>query len=131
MKKVPLDSSYEELLARPEWQRRSAEIRERDHHACTRCGKAESAGARLHVHHTYYVLDWNPWEYPEVAYLTLCATCHDGKHNRASVPVFRDRHGVEEGRTLVLCEKCEGSGKVSDFSNFKCYECSGNGYLEI
>ena len=49
------------------------QILERDGWCCQKCFDSEST---LHVHHLRYVPRWEPWEYPEELYLTLCEECH-------------------------------------------------------
>ena len=64
---------YWQLLKDPRWQKKRLEILNRDAFTCRLCGDAEE---ELHVHHRWYVSGRLPWQYPRVAYLTVCAPCH-------------------------------------------------------
>lgn len=64
---------YSEKLLDPRWQKRRLAILQRDNWTCLECGNTEET---LHVHHLYYRSGLQPWEYPDGALSTLCATCH-------------------------------------------------------
>lgn len=64
--------SWMERCADPRWQRKRAQICERDGWQCTDCGDSH---ALLNVHHHYYDGS-NPWDYPDSALSTLCERCH-------------------------------------------------------
>lgn len=71
----------------PEWKKRRAEIiylansQCDDCHrcliGCERCVHHDDMVDSLEVHHRYYVRGRKPWEYPDVAFLCLCRTCHE------------------------------------------------------
>lgn len=42
----------------------------------------------LEVHHTYYIDEKLPWEYPDSALITLCSSCHKELHENSEVPVY-------------------------------------------
>lgn len=65
--------SYFEKLQDPRWQRRKAEILQRDGYTCTECNDTTNT---LHVHHRYYLKGADPWEYPDEALVSLCKDCH-------------------------------------------------------
>lgn len=67
-------SDYGEKLKDPRWKARRAEILERDAHRCVRCSAAD---VPLQVHHTYYEMGVEPWEYPETSLITVCVPCHE------------------------------------------------------
>ncbi len=70
--------SYGKLLRDPRWQRMRLEIMQRDGFACRDC-KDETA--TLNVHHTYYAPHRvDPWDYPGCSLITLCESCHKGRH---------------------------------------------------
>jgi 5-methylcytosine-specific restriction endonuclease McrA len=69
--------TYRELLLDPRWQKKKAEILQRDGYRCTRC---KSGTKTLHVHHTQYFKGCNPWEYDNVYLLTVCSGCHLDEH---------------------------------------------------
>lgn len=66
-------NDYSEEILRPEWQRKKAEIMQRDNFICQVCGAKDK---QLHVHHTYYDKNLHYWEYPDYMLITLCCNCH-------------------------------------------------------
>lgn len=65
--------SYSEKLRDPRWQRRRLTILERDGWECQSCGNDSDS---LHVHHRWYERRVEPWDAPDEALTTLCASCH-------------------------------------------------------
>lgn len=65
--------TYKEKLLDPRWQRKRLEILNRDEFTCRFCGDAKS---ELQIHHLYYFVNIDPWQYDESALITLCKTCH-------------------------------------------------------
>jgi 5-methylcytosine-specific restriction endonuclease McrA len=65
--------SYQDKLLDPRWQRKRLQILARDNFTCQQCFDARST---LHVHHTIYKPDTDPWDYPDEDYTTLCENCH-------------------------------------------------------
>lgn len=70
-------NSYVQQLKNPKWQKKRLLIMERDGFVCTECGDNNST---LNVHHRYYIKGNAPWEYPDVALITLCENCHSRRH---------------------------------------------------
>lgn len=68
--------NYKDQLKTPEWKAKRDAIVERDLHKCVRCDAKKS----LQVHHLYYNLSCNAWEYPDTALITLCKSCHEKEH---------------------------------------------------
>ncbi len=66
-------TTYSQKLKDPRWQKRRLKILERDNWACQTCGDTEET---LHVHHLWYE-DGEPWDSPDEALQTLCASCHE------------------------------------------------------
>lgn len=66
-------AEYVDLLKRPEWFARRAEVIEAAGNECQGCG---IHGAAFQVHHLYYLRGRKPWEYPDDALQCLCASCH-------------------------------------------------------
>ena len=63
------------------WRNKSEEIRERDNHICTGCGRKSEDDTELDVHHIYPLNDWiddgyDPKEYPDSWLMTLDKSCH-------------------------------------------------------
>lgn len=71
--------TYNEVLRHPFWQKKKAEICQRDNWACKKCGDTLSL---LVVHHLYYKPNTEPWDYPNEALVTLCELCHEKTHFR-------------------------------------------------
>ena len=64
---------YGELLRDPRWQRRKAEILQRDNFTCQLCTDTLS---ELQIHHKKYYTGKKPWEYDDKDLITLCIHCH-------------------------------------------------------
>lgn len=75
---------YDSLLKKKEWTLKRRIIFKRDGFKCTVCGKTSA----LQAHHTYYLTNTPPWDYPDDALLTLCCFCHDKFHREHEVPVL-------------------------------------------
>lgn len=71
--------SYLKKLKDPRWQKRRLEILERDGWQCQSCGDTKNT---LHVHHTAYFHNCDPWLYPDILLITLCEECHESEHNK-------------------------------------------------
>lgn len=68
-----MSTPYWQKLRDPRWQRKRLEIMDRDKFECQLCGDNEST---LNVHHKFYLRGLDPWDYPNVALVTLCEGCH-------------------------------------------------------
>lgn len=68
---------YQEQLKSSEWKTKRLEILERDNYVCQECGSKSN----LHIHHKYYLNNYNAWEYLNDALITLCKDCHKNLHN--------------------------------------------------
>ena len=81
---------YDNLLGRPEWKRKRAQIIKRDDNKCRNCGCEE----HLHVHHRQYRIYKSigefvqPWNYPSETLLTLCTDCHAKGHEIYKIPII-------------------------------------------
>ncbi len=64
---------YLDKLKDPRWQKRRLELLNKGNWICTKCGDENST---LHVHHTKYLPDREPWEYPDELFKILCENCH-------------------------------------------------------
>lgn len=65
--------TYVEKLKSPKWQKKRLDILNRDRFTCTACS---SDSKTLHVHHKYYLKGYEPWDYPDHVYQTMCEDCH-------------------------------------------------------
>jgi len=72
-------NKYSDKLKDPRWAKKRKEILCRDANVCADC---YTHNAPMHVHHIYYEYGFQPWEYPDDAYLTLCDKCHEIEHER-------------------------------------------------
>lgn len=69
---------YADKLKDPRWQKVRLEIMSRDEWACVACKRKDRT---LNVHHTYYKMGKEPWEYDEKSLVTLCEECHSFEHD--------------------------------------------------
>jgi 5-methylcytosine-specific restriction endonuclease McrA len=65
--------NYAEKLKDPRWQKKRLEIFNRDSFTCQCC---KSTTDTLNVHHLAYERNKDPWEYEDLALVTLCEHCH-------------------------------------------------------
>jgi hypothetical protein len=65
---------YWELLRDPRWQRKRLEVYEAADFSCEWCGESEKT---LNAHHTYYLKNRSPWDYPTEHLRCLCEDCHE------------------------------------------------------
>src|SRR5690606_20380662 len=88
-----LMSLYSEALKHPKWQRKRLHIFQRDGWMCVKCRNRDR---ELHAHHTYYMPNRAPWEYPDDSIITLCSDCHYLEHiptlNPESRPIQHIRY---------------------------------------
>jgi len=88
---IPDNVIYGELLLRPEWISKRAEILSRDFRSCVICKRSDS----LQIHHRQYhfIVSENkfklPWEYAENLLITLCDSCHKRGHTKFKVPIIK------------------------------------------
>jgi len=69
---------YAEKYKDPRWQKKRLEILERDEFTCQICGTKEET---LHIHHTYYEKNKEPWEHSSEFLITLCSKCHKNDYD--------------------------------------------------
>lgn len=73
--------TYDEQLKTPQWKSLSDGRKERDWWMCQKCMSSK----RLQVHHKYYVAGRMAWEYPLIALITLCDSCHGAEHEAKKI----------------------------------------------
>jgi len=71
-------SEYTKKFKDPLWQEKRLRIMERDMFSCRSCFRKDNT---LNVHHKYYILDKDPWDYEDGALVTLCEECHELEHS--------------------------------------------------
>lgn len=87
----------------------------------------------LHVHHHYYVKGRLPWEYPDLALITLCHECHWDLHQKHRIPIYKDEL-MNERIQLTTCSRCNGAGVFPEYNHVQngvCFECNGAMYIEL
>jgi hypothetical protein len=82
-------SPYQKRLLDPRWQRKRAEILQRDNYTCQLCLDERST---LAVHHKEYL--GNPWEVPATSLKTVCCHCHDAIHAIPEYEILEVKKGV-------------------------------------
>lgn len=99
-------SQYSELLKHPKWQRRRLYTFKRDGWMCTKC---KNKDRELHAHHTYYLANRAPWEYPDDAIITLCSDCHYLEHVETINPESRPVRSIRQ-IMIDLVKQMAGNG---------------------
>lgn len=125
---------YNMLLERREWGAKRMRILRRDNFCCKQCGARESEQIHLQVHHKYYIIGLDPWEYKDSVLETLCEKCHSEYHLNNDVHVYR-RDGDSLIRiNLTPCCRCNGAGWFPEYRHVQggiCFRCHGAKYDEI
>lgn len=98
--------SYWELLKDPRWQKKRAEVLQRDGFQCQKCGNKEST---LNVHHMRYFYGNDPWDYPLDLLTTLCESCHETETAFKKDAIFAlqtilAQHGAHSEDIEELCK---------------------------
>jgi len=75
---------------------------------CEKCGKRQSEGAILQVHHLHYVPNRVPWEYSFGSVEVLCKGCHAEIHGK--IPPKSGWDFVCETDTGSITEQCDVCG---------------------
>jgi hypothetical protein len=87
------DTIFDPILKDPRWLAKREEIFKRDNHHCLYC----NAEANLEVHHIYYIIKKQPWEYPNNLLVTFCRDCHKHWHD-----LYGIEYCTEKGMPLTL-----------------------------
>src|SRR5690606_22115471 len=88
----------------------------------------------LHVHHTYYINGFRPWEYQASSFMTLCCECHDNLHKNQKVPIYNSEEELNKIGELTCCSKCRGTGWFTEYLHVQggvCFKCNGAKYNEL
>ncbi len=98
-------SDYSEKLKDPRWQKKRLLILERDEWTCQICHNSEST---LVVHHRRYLLNTEPWDYPDELLVTLCEDCHESEreirpeYEKFLLDDLHDKFFADDLRELAL-----------------------------
>ena len=87
----------------------------------------------LHLHHTYYVKNTLPWDYPDICFEVLCEACHKEVHSKKKILMYAS-HTLGQNQHLTPCERCLGTGYLQEFHyymNGVCFLCEGAGFEEL
>lgn len=108
--------NYNEKLLDPRWQRKKAEILERDDYTCKSCG---SKHITLHAHHIFYIENTDPWDYKDDALITLCEVCHNTQHLIGNTLQEYLLDLVKNNPLMIhmVAQLCVLSDRVPDFEN--------------
>ena len=88
---------------------------------------------QLHIHHKYYIKDRNPWEYENEALVTLCAECHQKRHNTTNIPLYSAKKELLI-TNLPMCKRCQGRGYIPQYHYYCegiCFKCFGEGVCDL
>lgn len=77
--------SYSEKLKDPRWQKKRLKIMEYAKFRCQMCGAKDRT---LHVHHSYYVRNKAPWQYPDGSLICICEDCHGIIHPQKKKEIY-------------------------------------------
>ena len=101
---------YAQKLKDPRWQKKRLEILERDEWTCQLCGSTTDT---LAVHHKRYLIDTEPWDYPNKLLITLCETCHEA-----------EKEGGESNDLIAMVKENFLSNDITESSYSKAQSCS-------
>ena len=89
---------------------------------------------KLNVHHKFYVLGRNAWEYEDSSLITLCDKCHSQIHLCTDVKVYTTENGLQIAMNYTPCSRCGGVGYFPEYrkvENGICFRCRGYRYEEL
>lgn len=88
---------------------------------------------QLHIHHKYYIKGKKPWEYDNEALVTLCADCHQKRHQTSNIPMFSSTKELLKSN-LPICDRCQGRGYIPQYyyhCEGICFKCFGEGVCDL
>jgi hypothetical protein len=157
--------AYTALLQSPQWKLKRKQVIMKDKFRCQKCACMETitidnvpfANPQLvgtyaeemhifgmerkdnpvtfHVHHPYYVLERNPWEYTTHELQTLCHDCHRLAHKNDTIYVFVTEVDKQNGHIsdYTICNRCDGEGYFHKYNHVQhgiCFKCYGARFLD-
>lgn len=107
--------TYEEKLLDPRWQKKKAQILDRDNYKCKSCG---SEHITLHAHHIFYLPDTEPWDYKDEDLITLCEICHNTQHLIGNILQSYLLELIRENPLMIhmVAQLCVLTEKVPEFT---------------
>ncbi len=102
---------YRDKLKDPRWQRKRLEIMQLHDFKCQRCG---SGIKTLHVHHRRYLMEREPWDYPNALLECLCEDCHSNEHSQTKPPAI-DRLRLTDRERIAAREIALDPSKLMVF----------------
>lgn len=94
---------YKDLLESKEWKIKRDSILKRDNYKCVRCKQNK----KLHIHHTYYLIDKLPWQVPDDCLVTLCEKCHKKEHENNKIGTFFRKRPPKRKKKFKKLSKME------------------------
>lgn len=90
-----------------DWLSFRGEVIRLDSYACTKCGRRESDGPVLQVHHKQYIQGHKPWEYGYDMCETICKGCHASIHGIIPPKTGWEYAGYDDlGNLSGVCDCC-------------------------
>lgn len=153
--------SYDHLLKTIEWDVLRKRLFAEANHRCSDCNKEANKDGKnsiyinpefrkklegegkilpsffyptiLHLHHTYYVRQTLPWEYPDSCFRVVCGDCHNKIHEEQIILMYPN-FSLTQSEDITPCDRCNGLGYLSHYyyvDNGVCFKCKGAGFEEI
>ena len=95
------------LYRTKEWKEFRLEAIEHAGDGCESCGRLQSNGAILQVHHIRYIRGRNPWEYGLAEVTVLCKGCHAEVHEKIMATSNWCYAGeTDRGQLDGICDFC-------------------------
>lgn len=88
----------------------------------------------LHVYHKFYILEKQPWEYEDMALISLCNWCHWKFHENNAVIVYKKVEDQLVDMGFRPCYRCHGAGVFPEYAHIEkgiCFRCKGKMYEEL
>jgi hypothetical protein len=90
-----------------DWLSFRREVIRLDSYCCTKCGRKESDGVVMQVHHREYIRGHKPWEYRYDMCEAICKGCHASIHGIVAPKTGWEYAGYDDlGSLSGVCECC-------------------------
>lgn len=74
--------TYSEKLKDPRWKARRLTIIQLANYRCEDCGEPRKEDSWFEVHHCFYAVGRDPWDYGSDLLICLCPECHEFRQGR-------------------------------------------------